>query len=308
MKDTTLVVMAAGIGSRFGGGIKQLERVGPNGEIIMDYSVYDALKAGFNRVVFIIRRDIEQEFKEIIGNRVGSVAQVEYVYQSLDSLPEGFKAPPGRKKPWGTAQAVLCCKDVVKEPFAVINADDYYGRTIFRKVHDYLAAVRCSPVPYDMCMAGFVLKNTLSENGGVTRGVCAVDQNGFLTGVTETPDIRMNERGEILHRGSSRTLSPDDYVSMNMWGAAPAFIDCLEERFKVFLEGLAKDEEERREYLLPVVIDELLRERKARVKVLETGDRWFGVTYQQDREPVAKALRALTLEGMYGAAPTGAVR
>lgn len=309
MNDATLIIMAAGIGSRFGGGVKQLEQVGPDGELIMDYSICDALKAGFNRVVFIIRRDLEQDFREMIGDRISRMVPVEYVYQSLDFLPRGFKVPLGRKKPWGTAQAVLCCRGVVREPFAVINADDYYGRQAFEKIYAYLLTPHTCPVPYDMCMAGFILKNTLSENGGVTRGVCTVDAEGFLRAVAETPDVRMNERGEILHgAGDARRLSPDDYVSMNMWGAYPEFIDCLEERFIRFLEGLTGEEKERREFLLPVVVDQLLREKRARVKVLETRDRWFGVTYRQDRELVAEALRGLIAEGMYGDGMTGVRR
>ena len=196
MKDTALVIMAAGIGSRFGGGIKQLAPVGPNGEIIMDYSIHDALEAGFNKIVFIIRKDLEKDFKEIIGNRIEKLAKVEYAYQELDALPEGFSVPEGRKKPWGTGQAVLTVKGIVKEPFLVINADDYYGKEAFRRIHDYMTETMDQDKPvYDICMAGFVLSNTLSDNGSVTRGVCQVTEEGCLKEVTETYNIRMEEDG-----------------------------------------------------------------------------------------------------------------
>ena len=220
MKNTTLVIMAAGIGSRFGGGIKQLEPMGPNGEIIMDYSIYDAKAAGFNKVVFILRKDIEEDFRRIIGQRIEKVIDVEYVFQSLDDLPEGFKVPADRKKPWGTGQAVLCCKGVVHEPFAVINADDYYGKEAFKKVHDYLVGGDTTGKEYDMCMAGFILKNTLSDNGAVTRGVCVVDDKDYLSEVVETGGLVMTPEGTIAHEdnGSDMVITPDQHVSMNMWG------------------------------------------------------------------------------------------
>ena len=191
MKDTTLVIMAAGIGSRFGGGIKQLEKMGPNGEIIMDYSIYDAVEAGFDKVVFIIRKDIEADFKEIIGNRIGKQVEVDYVFQDINDIPEGFTVPEGRTKPWGTGQAVLCCKGVVKEPFLVINADDYYGKEAFKLIHDFLVSDHAEKAEkqYDFCMAGFILGNTLSDNGAVTRGICVVDENEHLIGVNETGGI-----------------------------------------------------------------------------------------------------------------------
>ena len=229
MKNTTLVIMAAGIGSRFGGGIKQLEPMGPNGEIIMDYSIYDAKAAGFNKVVFILRKDIEEDFRQIIGQRIEKVIDVEYVFQSLDDLPEGFKAPADRKKPWGTGQAVLCCKGVVHEPFAVINADDYYGKEAFKKVHDYLVGEGTTGKEYDMCMAGFILKNTLSDNGAVTRGVCVVDENDYLAEVVETGGLMMTPEGTIAHEenGSDMVITPDQHVSMNMWGFTPNFLNEL---------------------------------------------------------------------------------
>lgn len=195
MKNTTLVIMAAGIGSRFGGGIKQLEPVGPNGEIIMDYSIHDALEAGFNKIVFIIRKDLDKDFREIIGNRIEKIADVAYAYQELDNLPDGFTKPADRTKPWGTGQAILVCQDIVKEPFAVINADDYYGKEAFVKIHDYLISMQPSKDKFNFCMAGFILGNTLSDNGSVTRGICEIDSENHLLNVNETHDIIKTEDG-----------------------------------------------------------------------------------------------------------------
>ncbi len=241
MKETSLVIMAAGIGSRFGGGIKQLEPVGPSGEIIMDYSIYDALNAGFNKIVFIIRKDLEQDFKEIIGNRIEKIAPVEYAFQELDDLPAGFHKPEERTKPWGTGQAILCAKDVIQEPFAVINADDYYGKEGFVKIHDYLVNEMDPDVrPFDLCMSGFILGNTLSENGGVTRGVCQVGSDGVLEKVTETYELMM-DGGEACGRdeaGNPVKVSLNQNVSMNMWGLSPAFLMELEHGFPTFLENL----------------------------------------------------------------------
>ncbi len=301
MKDTTLVIMAAGIGSRFGGGIKQLEPVGPRGEIIMDYSVYDALKAGFNKVVFVIRRDLEKDFKEIIGNRIEKVIRTMYAYQEMDRLPRGFSVPENRKKPWGTGHAVLSIKGLVNEPFLVINADDYYGREGFRRLHDYMVqeAFGNSSI-YDLCMAGFMLTKTLSENGGVSRGVCEVDEDGYLKSVKETYEIQ--KKGEAVsardEEGNPLTLSSDCYVSMNMWGFPPAFIEELEKNFPVFLASL-KAGDVKSEYLLPKVIDHLVETGKARVKLLETPDRWFGVTYKEDKQMVVDSVKALIASGVY---------
>ena len=218
---TALVIMAAGIGSRFGGGIKQLAPVGPNGEIIMDYSIHDALEAGFNKVVFIIRRDLEKDFKEIIGNRIEKICEVEYAYQELSDLPEGFSVPEGRSKPWGTGQAILCSKNVVSEPFVIINADDYYGKEAFIKVHDYLVNAEKSDV-LNWCMAGFILKNTLSENGGVSRGVCVADGEGNLTDINETHNIVIKDGAAIDNGdGTFTKIDENSHVSMNMWGVTP---------------------------------------------------------------------------------------
>ena len=301
MKDTALVIMAAGIGSRFGGGIKQLEPVGPGGEIIMDYSIHDAMEAGVNKVIFIIRRDLEKDFKEIIGHRIEKLLPVEYAYQELQDLPAGYEVTPGRTKPWGTGQAVLSVKGMVDGPFLVINADDYYGREGFRRIHDYMAEHMDSQSEiYDICMGGFVLSNTLSDNGTVTRGVCQVDGDGFLTNVTETYNIQMKEDG--LHAtnesGAPVTISPSQPVSMNMWGLPASFIQELEKGFPVFLDSL-KEGDIKSEYLLPKIIDNLVQNKKARVTVLDTPDKWFGVTYREDKQAVTDAIRGLIESGVY---------
>ena len=302
MKNITLVIMAAGIGSRFGGGIKQLEPVGPNGEIIMDYSIHDALEAGCNKVVFIIRKDIEKDFKEIIGKRIEKIIPVEYAYQSVDELPAGHRNVWERTKPWGTGQAVLCAKNVIKDPFIVINADDYYGKEAFKKLYQYMTT-KMEPDRsfYDICMAGFILKNTLSENGGVTRGICTVDQDGYLQRVTETYEIQ-KQNGILTACNEEKqpvSVNEDMHVSMNMWGLPPKFLDMLESGFSEFLDQLG-DDGMKSEYLLPKIIDRLLSERKASVKVLETNDKWFGVTYKEDKPAVAAAIRSLIEQGIYG--------
>ena len=301
MKKTSLVIMAAGIGSRFGGGIKQLEPVGPNGEIIMDYSIYDALEAGFDKIVFIIRKDIEKDFREIIGDRIEKIANVEYAFQALDALPEGFSVPDGRTKPWGTGQAILAAKDVIHEPFLVINADDYYGKEGFKKLHDYMVEeMDDDGEMMKMCMAGFILANTLSENGGVTRGICDVDQNGYLKKVTETYDIyREPDRMHALTRDGEPTfVSANQHVSMNMFGLPVSFLDELERGFPEFLANV-KEGDLKAEYLLPTIVDQCIRSNKAKVRLLETQDKWFGVTYKEDKPAVVAAIQKLIEEGVY---------
>ena len=301
MKETTLVIMAAGIGSRFGGGIKQLAPVGPGGEIIMDYSIHDALEAGFNKIVFIIRKDLEKDFKEIIGSRIEKIAPVEYAYQELDDLPEGFTVPEGRKKPWGTGQAVLTVKGLVKGPFLVINADDYYGKEGFRLIHDYMVQeMKEDGDVYDICMGAFVLANTLSDNGAVTRGVCRVRGEGILENVTETYEIRMTPEGLKAQdeAGNPVSLEPGQPVSMNMWGLPERFLDELEKGFPEFLNSLS-DGDIKSEYLLPKIIDKLVQSGRARVKVLNTPDKWFGVTYKEDKQAVVDAIRELIRQGVY---------
>ena len=299
MKKTALVIMAAGIGSRFGKGIKQLAPVGPNGEIIMEYSIYDALEAGFDKVVFIIRKDIEEEFHRIIGKKIAEVAEVEYVFQDLDDLPEGFERPSGRTKPWGTGHAVLSAKKVLSEPFAVINADDYYGKEAYVKVHDYLIQEQKEDGKLHICMAGFRLGNTLSDNGAVTRGICRIE-DGRLSGVTETHNIYKVPSGAQakLEDGTSADLDMKSLVSMNMWGLTPAFMETLEKGFAEFLRDEEKDVL-KKEYLIPELIDSLLKADKACVEVLETKDTWFGVTYQEDKEAVAAAFAELIQKGVY---------
>ncbi len=295
---TALVIMAAGIGSRFGGGIKQLEPVGPNGEIIMDYSIHDAIEAGFNKIVFIIRRDIEADFREVIGDRIEAVCaargvEVAYAFQSLDAIPTGNAVPEGRTKPWGTGQAVLTVKDIVKEPFAVINADDYYGKEAFVKLHDFLQQPGEGNA---YCMAGFILKNTLSENGGVTRGVCKVDGDGYLTDVVETSNIVKTADGAAV---DGMPVDAESYVSMNMWGLRPEFMEILEQGFEEFFRTTAKENPLKAEYLLPIYIGQLLREGRVSVRVLETRDKWFGVTYREDKPAVVESFRKLIDEGVY---------
>ena len=300
---TALVIMAAGIGSRFGGGIKQLEPVGPNGEIIMDYSIHDAVEAGFDKIVFIIRRDIEADFREAIGNRMEQLCalkgvEIAYAFQEMDDLPEGITVPEGRKKPWGTGQAVLACREIIKEPFAVINADDYYGKEAFVKLHDFLQGYTLDKAA-EFCMAGFILKNTLSENGGVTRGVCQLDADEYLTGIHETSNIVKTADGAAVEEENGlRPIDPMSYVSMNMWGLTPEFIQMLEKGFVEFFEKMDGNEE-KAEYLLPIYIDELLQEGKVSVKVLETVDKWFGVTYKEDKPVVVESFQNLIKTGVY---------
>ena len=300
MSKATLVIMAAGIGSRFGGGIKQLAPVGPNGEIIMDYSIYDAIEAGFDKVVFVIRKDIEKDFREVIGNRIEKYVDVAYAYQEVEDIPEKYREKfTGRTKPWGTGQAILCCKDVVDSPFLVINADDYYGKEAYREAYRYLTEKRNAD-NIEICMVGFVLKNTLSENGGVTRGLCEVDDSGMLTRIVETQNIEKDGDSSAVIRSESgdRIIDADSPVSMNMWGMTPEFFDILDSGFDAFLE----DTEEgnlKAEYLLPTLIGELLQEGRLSVKVLKSRDQWFGVTYKEDREAVVRSVGRLVEKGLY---------
>lgn len=299
MSKVTLIVMAAGIGSRFGGGIKQLEAVGPNGEIIMDYSIHDALEAGFNKVVFVIRKDLDKDFKEIIGRRMEKLVEVEYAYQELNDIPERFqKKTEGRKKPWGTGQAILCCKDVVDEPFLVINADDYYGKEAYREAYAYLTSGAADDA-YQACMVGFVLKNTLSDNGGVTRGVCKVDENRMLSEIVETSNIIKTAEGAAVQTEDGAVpIDVESEVSMNMWGLSPAFFDVLEKGFDVFLENL-DPENLKGEYLLPIIIGDLLKEGRMKVEVRKSHDEWFGVTYKEDKPDVVAAIQKLIKDGVY---------
>ena len=288
MSKAALVIMAAGIGSRFGGGIKQLEPIGPNGEIIMDYSIYDAMQAGFDKVVFVIRRDLEKDFKEIIGNRIEKQIEVAYAYQELSNIPGAYKERfKERTKPWGTGQAILACKDVVNEPFLVINADDYYGKEAYIEAYANLTNSQPARDKMQISMVGFVLRNTLSENGVVTRGVCKVSEDGMLSDIVETSGI-----------DKTTEIDLDSPVSMNMWGVKPDFFPILENGFEEFLSKTAEDDL-KAEYLLPTIIGNLLEEGKVEVKVLKSNDKWFGVTYKEDKEAVVEAVRALIEGGLY---------
>ena len=293
-KDISLVVLAAGLGSRFGG-VKQLAPVGPGGEVIIDYSIHDAIAAGFNKIVFILRHDIFDDFKETLGDRMETLFRAlgvkwEYVFQEMGD------APAGRTKPWGTAHALLACKDAIREPFAVINADDYYGREAYVKAADFLK--RCDPSkPDDYGMVGFILKNTLSDNGGVTRGVCERDEAGFLTKIVETSNIvRTPEGAAVEEDGGLRPLDAESLVSMNLWMLTPAFVARLEEGFEAFKKTMSNPLKD--EYLLPTVVDERIHS-GATVQVLSTGERWFGVTYQADLPTVQSSIRALHGRGVY---------
>ena len=300
MKKTTLVIMAAGLGSRFGEGLKQLAKVGPGGEIIMEYSIHDALEAGFDKIVFIIRKDIEADFKEVIGNRIEKIADVAYAYQELDKLPEGFKKPADRTKPFGTGHAVLCCKGIIDGPFAVINADDYYGKEAFVKVHDFLVSEHEGKEKLQFCMAGFILGNTLSDNGSVTRGVCQVNEEGHLVKVVETGGLIKTAGGAGIEKedGSVEPIDAGVHVSMNMWGFSAEMIDILEENFVEFLQNIPEGDI-KKEYLLPTIVDNQIQSGKADVTVLETKDKWFGVTYKEDKQIVMDSFKALVEAGVY---------
>ena len=284
-----LVVMAAGMGSRFGG-LKQLEPIGKNGEVILDFSVYDAIEAGFDKIVFVIKHEIEEDFKRLVGERIAKKVKVEYVFQEIDALPDGYVAPADRTKPWGTGHAILCCKDVVDTPFAVVNADDYYGKTAFSKMYDYL-----KEETGEFGMVGFRLVNTLTENGTVSRGVCSA-KDGFLTEVVERTKIDANCRYTIDGENWI-SMSPDTVVSMNMWGFTPDIFDYLEVGFKEFLDenrGVPKSE-----YFLPSVVGELIESGEKKVRVLVAEDKWYGVTYKEDKESVVSAITLLMDKGLY---------
>ena len=292
---TTLLIMAAGIGSRFGTGIKQLEPVDASNHIIMDYSIHDAIEAGFNHVVFIIRKDIEKEFIEVIGDRIAKICEkhnvtVDYAFQDINNIPGSL--PEGRTKPWGTGQAVLAAKSVINTPFIVINADDYYGKEGLKTVHDYLVNGGKS------CVAGFVLKNTLSDNGGVTRGICKMDEDGNLTEVVETKNIVKTANGA---EADGAVIDTDSLVSMNMWGLTPDFLEVLEEGFKEFFEKEVPGNPLKAEYLIPTFIGELLAEDKMSVKVLRSDDTWYGMTYHEDVISVKDSFKKMLEKGLYKA-------
>jgi len=293
MIKPTLLVLAAGAGSRYGG-FKQIDPVGPGGETIIDYSIYDALRAGFGKLVFVIRRDIEEQFKQTVGARVEKGMPVEYVLQELGKLPPGFSVPPDRKKPWGTGQAILMAADVIREPFAVINADDFYGAHSFQLLADHL----CSGSP-DYALVGFVLRNTLSKFGSVARGVCRLSPDGFLAGVTEL--VKTEPDGAVAKYtdagGQAHPLTGEEIVSMNLWGFTPALFGQLREQLIAFLRKHGRDD--KAEFYIPAAVNALVSAGQARCKVLRTPDSWFGVTYRQDRVAVLEGIRRLTARGDY---------
>ncbi|MDE7441747.1 MAG: nucleotidyltransferase [Muribaculaceae bacterium] len=291
----TLFILAAGMGSRYGG-LKQLDGLGPNGETIMDYSVYDALRAGFGKIVFVIRKDFEKDFREKIISKYEGHVPVEVVFQSLDALPEGFTPDPERTKPWGTGQAVLMGKDAIKEPFAVINADDYYGPESFKLLADALKDMEGKKNEY--FMVGFNIENTLSENGGVSRGLCTVDDDGYLTDVTECHGIERKD-GKLIQvvEGKETDFPENANVSMNLWGFTPDYFDYSEKAFVDFLSKHSK--ELKSEFYIPTVVNDLIKAGTIRLKVLETPSKWFGVTYAADRQATVDMFRKLTDEGVY---------
>ena len=297
-KKPVLVVMAAGMGSRYGG-LKQIDPVGSQGEAILDYSVYDAHQAGFETVVIIIKEAIRKDFMETVGARLQKApVEIRYAYQELDKLPEGYSVPEGRTKPFGTAHAVLCAAEAIDgAPFAVINADDYYGKTAFQLIYQQLSSTED---PNAHCMVGYELCKTVTENGSVARGVCVTDENGFLTEVTERTSIEQYEGGiRYVENGEYTELAPDTIVSMNMWGFQAKFLDEVKARFIPFLDKAMQENPLKGEYFLPSPISQLIQEGKATVKVMSTADRWYGVTYAADKPVVMAALKSMTEKGMY---------
>lgn len=299
-KKLILVIMAAGMGSRYGG-LKQIDPVDEYGNLIIDFSIFDAIQAGFQRVVFIIKKAIEKDFKEHIGNRMAQHVEVEYVYQEVDQLPPGYEVPEGREKPWGTGHAILSCKSVIDAPFAVINADDYYGKAAFKSIYDYLSSTKDND-KYQYVMVGYQLYKTLTDHGHVARGVCSIDQNRHLTDIHER--TRIEKHGEVAEYLEDdgvawKVLLEDTIVSMNMWGFTDSTLKELDVRFETFLkENLVKNPL-KCEYFLPFIVDELLKEGKADVTVLESVDRWYGVTYKEDKETVVNAIKGMKKQGLY---------
>ena len=301
MDRPVLVIMAAGMGSRYGG-LKQIDPVDPQGNIIMDYSIYDAALAGFKKVIFVIKKENLQDFKEAIGDRVSQFIETEYVFQELSDIPEGFRIPEGRAKPWGTGHAVLSCRNVVNGPFAVINADDYYGREAFRLAYDFLSGERQDGDKAHYMMVGYDLMKTLTENGYVSRGICSIGQDDMLEGVVERTRIIKKDGGAAFSEDEGKTwtmLPSETTVSMNVWGFPASFLGELEARFSDFLEKGLKDNPLKCEMYLPFIVEELLLAGKADVKVMKTPDQWFGVTYKEDKPSVMEAFQKLKDAGVY---------
>ena len=301
MKKPILVVMAAGMGSRYGG-LKQMDPVGNYGQVIMDYSLYDARRAGFETAVFIIKREIENDFRHLIGDRIARVMEVRYAFQELCDLPAGYTVPEGRTKPWGTSHAVLAARNCIDAPFAVINADDYYGPEAFQQIYQYLTEHPETNEGYEYAMVGYMLRNTLTENGYVSRGVCQTDELGYLTKVTERTHIEKEGEGARFTEDGGATwmsLPGDTVVSMNLWGFTPSFVEEAQRRFAAFLDRTKVENPLKGEYFLPSVVSELIEERLGRVKVLRSQDKWYGVTYKEDKPVVVDAIRRMTRAGVY---------
>lgn len=299
-KKPVLVIMAAGMGSRYGG-LKQIDPVDAQGDIIMDFSIYDAKQAGFEKVIFIIKKAIEKDFRENVGNRISKQMEVAYVYQELDKLPEGFSVPEGRVKPYGTGHAILCALETIDGPFAVINADDYYGADAFRQIYDYLADHE-DDEKYRYCMVGYILGNTLTDNGHVARGVCSTDKQNYLTSICERVHIEKRGEGAAFTEDNGATwedISVNSVVSMNMWGFSASILDELKDRFVPFLEKSFVENPLKGEYFLPSVVQELLEEDKATVEVLKSEDKWYGVTYKEDKAVVTEAIQGMKAAGKY---------
>ena len=301
MSAPVLVVMAAGMGSRYGG-LKQIDPVDEHGNIIIHYSLFDAYRAGFRTAVFVIKPELEETFKEVIGPKVPEKMEIKYVHQIMTDLPEGYTVPEGRTKPWGTAHAALAARKVVDGPFAIINADDYYGVGAFKTIYDYLCANPDSEGCYEYTMVGYLLKNTVTENGSVARGVCTTNEEGYLDNVVERTKIIKGEKNPKFTEDDGATwadLSNDTIVSMNMWGFTRSYLDEAEARFPAFLEETAKVNPLKGEYFLPSVVSQLLAEKKARVRVLESRDKWYGVTYKEDKPVIVAALAQMRRDGVY---------
>lgn len=300
MKKPILVVMAAGMGSRYGG-LKQIDPVGSHGQIIIDYSIFDARRAGFETVVFIIKHEIEDAFKAAVGDRLSRIMDVRYAYQQLEDLPAGYRVPEGRTKPWGTSHAILAARDVIDAPFAVINADDYYGPEAFKEIYDYLSTHE-DGARYDYAMVGYLLKNTVTEHGSVARGVCVENDDHTLASVTERTRIETYEGGIRFTEDDGASwadLPGDSVVSMNLWGFTQSFIRETQDRFAAFLDKALVENPLKGEYFLPSVVSQLIAEGKATVKVLRSHDKWYGVTYQEDKPVVVAAIAEKTAQGLY---------